>query len=80
MTLEEKTAAGKKGAATSMERRVGITARSAEKMSKDGKKAGKVSNAQRWISTIDGFESNAAGVTRHNKARGWDPGAKVRCG
>jgi general stress protein YciG len=78
MTPEEKTAAGRKGAARSMELRVGLTARNPEKMSEDGKKGGKASGAQRWHSTIDGFESNAAGVTRHNKANGWDPGARVK--
>lgn len=26
---------------------------------------------QQWESTVDGFRSNAAGVSRHNRARGW---------
>jgi hypothetical protein len=79
-TREEKAANGRKGAARSMERGVGVTARSPKKMSEDGRKGGKASAAQRWYSTVDGFESNAAGVTRHNKANGWDPGARVRIG
>jgi hypothetical protein len=77
-TPEENSAAGRKGAARSMELGVGVTARTPEKMSEDGKKAGKASGAQRWYSTIDNFESNAAGVIRHNKANGWDPGARVK--
>ncbi len=79
-TVEKKLANGRKGAARSMELGVGLTARSPEKMSEDGRKAGRASGAQRWISTIDGFESNAAGVNRHNVANGWSPKAKIRVG
>jgi hypothetical protein len=35
-------------------------------------------HAQVWESTIDGFRSGAGPVARHNKANGWDPGARVR--
>jgi len=35
-------------------------------------------NAQRWVSTVDGFESNAGAVAKHNKANGWDPSLRTR--
>jgi hypothetical protein len=35
-------------------------------------------NSQVWESTVDGFRSNAGAVAGHNKARGWDPAARVR--
>jgi hypothetical protein len=41
-------------------------------------KAGKKTASQVWESTIDGFRSTAAGVACHNKARGWDPKARIR--
>ena len=34
--------------------------------------------SQVWESTVDGFRSTPGGVTNHNKARGWDPNARVR--
>jgi hypothetical protein len=37
----------------------------------------KVGN-EKWKSLIDGFISNAAGVARHNRNRGWDPEARIR--
>jgi hypothetical protein len=45
---------------------------------KGGKKGSANTNSQRWRSTVDGFISNAGGVASHNKANGWDPGARVR--
>jgi hypothetical protein len=45
---------------------------------KGGKKGSAATNAQRWRSTIDGFVGNAGSVACHNKAKGWDPGARVR--
>jgi hypothetical protein len=38
----------------------------------------KKSRNQVWESTMDGFRGNAANVSRHNKANGWDPKARVR--
>ena len=32
----------------------------------------------RWRSSVDGFVSTASGVSRHNRALGYDPGAKER--
>lgn len=34
--------------------------------------------AQRWRSTVDGFESNAGNVARHNKANGWPAEKRVK--
>jgi len=33
---------------------------------------------RRWRSTVDGFESNAGNVARHNRANGWPPEARVK--
>ncbi len=35
-------------------------------------------NTQVWESTVDGFRSNAGGVASYNKAKGWDPNARVK--
>ena len=35
-------------------------------------------NNQVWESTIDGFRSHSGAVAQHNKARGWDPAARVK--
>ena len=35
-------------------------------------------NAQIWESTVDGFRSTAGPVALHNKAKGWDPAARIR--
>lgn len=45
---------------------------------KTGPTAAATTNAQLWRSTVDGFEGRACSVARHNKARGWDPAARVR--
>jgi len=45
---------------------------------KGGKRASEVTNSQVWKSTVDGFLGNAGNVAQHNKARGWDPDARVR--
>ena len=34
--------------------------------------------SQVWESTVDGFRSHSGGVACHNKAKGWDPAARVR--
>jgi hypothetical protein len=41
-------------------------------------KGGEKATAQIWESTIDGFRGNAGNVAYHNKARGWDPNARIR--
>jgi hypothetical protein len=45
---------------------------------KGGRRGSANTNSQRWQSTVDGFISNAGAVASHNKANGWDPGARVR--
>jgi hypothetical protein len=37
-----------------------------------------IMNSQIWESTVDGFRSNAGAVSRHNRANGWDPNARLR--
>jgi hypothetical protein len=54
-----------------------------EKKDKNGKslagvKGSEKTNAQIWESTIDGFRGNAGNVSRHNRANGWDPNARIR--
>lgn len=44
----------------------------------NGGKGMKTLLAQVWESTIDGYQGNVGVVARHNKANGWDPGARVR--
>jgi general stress protein YciG len=81
--------AGKKGGRTNAQKRLGIC--SPEYASSDkkrevcrqngiehGPKAAKVTNSQLWQSTVDGFISTAGPVAHHNKANGWDPGARIR--
>jgi hypothetical protein len=46
--------------------------------SKGGKIGGTRTSQQKWKSLIDGYISHAAAVSRHNRARGWDPNARVR--
>jgi hypothetical protein len=43
-----------------------------------GLKNAKRLNAQIWESTVDGFRSTASAVSKHNRANGWDPGARIR--
>jgi hypothetical protein len=49
-----------------------------DKVIEGSKKAGRISMAQRWISTVDGYISSAPLVARHNKRNGWDPEARIR--
>ena len=56
----------------------GFYKRSPEQKIQDKVKAGKSTTAQVWESTVDGFRSNPGAVAQHNKARGWDPDARVR--
>ena len=51
-----------------------------EGKSLNASRGGKTAASKIWQSTIDGFVSNAGNVARHNKARGWDPNARVKIG
>ena len=42
------------------------------------KEVGRESGSQKWISTVDGYISNAPRVASHNKRNGWDPKARIR--
>lgn len=50
----------------------------AEQKTSRSRKAAATLHKQRWKSTVDGFESTAGAVALHNKARGWDLGARAR--
>ena len=49
-------------------------------LNKGGKVLGGLEKARQqvWESTVDGFRGNAANVVRHNKAKGWNPNARVK--
>jgi hypothetical protein len=49
-----------------------------DNMSKAKKGKNTATNSQIWESTADGYRSTAAGVVKHNKFIGADPGARVR--
>lgn len=65
---------GKIGGPLAVKLKLGVHARSKEKMSEDGKKAAYTL----WRSTVDGFVGNAGNVARHNRANGWNPDSRVR--
>jgi hypothetical protein len=44
----------------------------------EGVKSANRMNSQVWESLRDGFRSNAGAVANHNRARGWDPNARIR--
>ena len=46
--------------------------------SKHAVMVGKITTSQVWESTIDNFRSNVGNVSKHNRANGWDPNARVR--
>ena len=56
----------------------GIFARSLEEKKEDSRKGAASTNAQVWQSLIDGFTGSASGVSKHNRAQGWDSLARVR--
>ena len=79
--LEHQREAGKAGGNKIVDSKVGI--HSEEFLNSDARrerdsKGAKVLNAQRWVSTRDGFIGNAGNVARHNKINGWDPLDRVK--
>ena len=82
VTNAEKDENGKSVNAVKRGKKSAAAAANAEK-DENGKsvnavKGGKKTASQVWESTKDGFRSHAGGVANHNKARGWDPAARVR--
>ncbi len=57
---------------------IGGTLGDRSKKAEGGQNGGYTTSSQVWESTIDGFKSNAGGVTLHNIANGWDPKARKR--
>lgn len=49
-----------------------------EKLASWGSAGGIASNKQKWMSTVDGYISTAAGVANHNKKIGAETSARVR--
>jgi hypothetical protein len=70
--------AGKIGGNKNKENKTGICGRSPEKMRENGKKGGKVASAQKWQCAETGYVSNAAGLTRYQKARGIDTSKRIK--
>jgi hypothetical protein len=75
---QQMLADSRKGGLALLEGGKGLFGRSEEKIKEDAKKGAKASLSQVWESTIDGFQGNAGNVARHNRANGWDPGARIR--
>ena len=72
------------------DRRKGVATKTREELVEAGKLGAKaqpretriknatITNSQVWESLIDGYRSTPSGVANHNKANGWDPGARVK--
>lgn len=81
--LRHQSNAGKEGGHKITSLKLGIHSEdflSSDARRKRDSKGAKVLNAQKWVSTRDGFIGNAGNVARHNKANGWDPGDRVKLG
>ena len=72
VTLEQRKSWGHEGGKAS------ALALTIEQKKAKGKKFGDIVSSQIWESIIDGFRGNAGNVVRHNKAKGWDPAARIR--
>lgn len=68
----------KPGGMRAKELGAGFFSRSDEERTGDRQRAAASTNAQIWQSLIDGFTGSASGVSKHNKAKGWDPRERVR--
>jgi hypothetical protein len=86
---EDSAEAGRKGGRSNVNNRTGIlspdylsSSRRKEILRKNGLNNGVTNmaktNSQVWESTVDGFKGSPGNVAHHNKANGWDPGARVR--
>jgi hypothetical protein len=90
LSFEERSKNGKKagkiGGNKTKENKTGFFGRSPEKHSEDSKKAGKIgglkggktTTSQKWQCTETGYVSNAAGLTRYQKARGIDASNRIK--
>ena len=47
-------------------------------VSEEHKQKLSVIHKQKWMSTVDGFISNAGNVAQHNRKNGWDPDARIK--
>ena len=52
--------------------------KSSPKYKEDRRRNAEITNKQVWESTVDGFRSTSGNVAKHNKAKGWDPNARVK--
>jgi hypothetical protein len=76
---KEKTEEGKSEHAVAAAKKLN-SGKDEEGKSSNAIKGGKAAASQIWQSSIDGFVSSASNVAQHNKARGWDPNARVKIG
>jgi hypothetical protein len=69
----------KAGAQNQIESGIGIHAPGYQKSrAKEHSERLTKTNSQKWVSTVDGYISNAGNVAQHNRKNGWDPSAKVK--
>jgi hypothetical protein len=76
--LEAKALGNRKAGNKCKENKIGICGRSPEKMSEDGKKAGRASTSQKWQCTETRYSSTAAGLTRYQKKRRIDTSKRIK--
>jgi hypothetical protein len=79
-SLSDHSAAGKKGAAVTVEKKVGL--HNPKYLGVGGKIGGKIgsanTNSQKWKCMITGFVSKPGPLTRYQKKRGIDPSNRIR--
>lgn len=80
LSFESQSAAGKKGGATTLEKKVGI--HDPKYLGVGGKIGGKIgsanTNSQLWKCTVTGFVSKPGPLTIYQRKRGIDPSNRVR--
>jgi hypothetical protein len=78
MSIDARKANPTPGGLRTKELNAGFFSRTVEERTEDRKLAAARTNKQVWRSLIDAFRGSASGVSRHNRARGWDPSARER--
>ena len=78
MSIDARKGNPKAGGMRTKELNAGFFSRSNTERTEDRRRAAASTNAQVWQSLVDGFTGSASGVSKHNRAQGWDPRARVR--
>jgi hypothetical protein len=77
-SLEKHSEDSKKGGNKNKENKTGICGMTSEELSEAGKKGRKAQQTQKWQCTETGYVSNAAGLTRYQKAKGINPSNRIK--